>query len=104
MPRSGGLLHEAADDGHIAGHNAATFPEIRAHVRRIPISIVFSDPQMAVVGTPGEIPMFVEENLRSEWYGLADWCFRGSGTRGNPRRGRRKALLLQVPVLGVFSC
>lgn len=49
-----GLLHEAADEGHIAGHNAATFPDIRAHMRRVPLSIVFSDPQMAIVGTPGD--------------------------------------------------
>ena len=33
---SRGLLHEAADEGHIAGHNAATFPDVRAHMRRIP--------------------------------------------------------------------
>lgn len=44
------LLHEAADEGRIAGRNAANFPEVRAHVRRVPLSIVFTDPQMAVVG------------------------------------------------------
>lgn len=44
------LLHEAADEGKIAGHNAAIFPDIRAGLRRAPIAIVFSDPQIASVG------------------------------------------------------
>jgi dihydrolipoamide dehydrogenase len=46
------VLHEAADEGSIAGSNAALFPDVRAHVRRTPLNIVFSDPQMAVVGRP----------------------------------------------------
>lgn len=44
------LLHEAADEGRIAGENAAQFPSVRAGLRRTPISIVFSDPQIASVG------------------------------------------------------
>jgi dihydrolipoamide dehydrogenase len=44
------MLHEAADEGHIAGANAARYPEVRAHVRRTPLAIVFCDPQIAVVG------------------------------------------------------
>ena len=44
------LLHEAADDGRIAGANAARFPDIRAASRRTPLAIVFSDPQIAIVG------------------------------------------------------
>ncbi len=46
------LLHEAADEGHIAGANAAAFPAVRAHVRRAPLAIAFTDPNLAVVGTP----------------------------------------------------
>jgi dihydrolipoamide dehydrogenase len=43
------ILHEAADDGHIAGRNAtATAPD--CYVRRTPLAIVFSDPDIAVVG------------------------------------------------------
>ncbi|MCE1193090.1 MAG: dihydrolipoyl dehydrogenase [Acidovorax sp.] len=43
------LLHEAADEGHIAGMNAlAGSPG--AFRRRTPLSIVFSDPQVAQVG------------------------------------------------------
>lgn len=44
------LLHEAADDGRIAGSNAALWPEVISHERRAPLSIVFSDPQIAVLG------------------------------------------------------
>lgn len=44
------LLHEAADEGRIAGDNAARFPEVHAGLRRAPLGIVFTDPQIAVVG------------------------------------------------------
>jgi dihydrolipoamide dehydrogenase len=44
------LLHEAADDGRIAGRNAARFPDVRAHHRRVSLQIIFSDPQIALVG------------------------------------------------------
>jgi dihydrolipoamide dehydrogenase len=44
------LLHEAADEGRIAGENAARFPDVRPGLRRAPLGIVFSDPQLAVVG------------------------------------------------------
>lgn len=46
------LLHEAADEGRIAGHNAGGFPLVTPGVRRSPLSIVFTDPQMCMVGTP----------------------------------------------------
>jgi dihydrolipoamide dehydrogenase len=44
------VLHEAADEGHIAGGNAARYPEVHARVRRVPLQIAFTDPQIAVVG------------------------------------------------------
>jgi dihydrolipoyl dehydrogenase len=44
------LLHEAADEGGIAGENAYRFPDVRAGKRRTPITVVFTEPQMAVVG------------------------------------------------------
>lgn len=44
------LLHEAADDGRLAGSNAANFPDIRAGTRRTPLAVVFSDPQIGIVG------------------------------------------------------
>ena len=44
------LLHEAVDEGRIAGENAARFPAVRPGQRRTPLAVVFSEPQMAVVG------------------------------------------------------
>lgn len=47
------LLHEASDEGKIAGANAARLAqgkEVRAHARRTALSVVFTHPQIAVVG------------------------------------------------------
>ena len=44
------LLHEAADEGRIAGDNAAHYPDVRVGARRAALSIVFTDPQIAIVG------------------------------------------------------
>ena len=46
------LLHEASDEGRIAGANAAAWPDVHAAERRTPLAIAFTDPQMAIVGTP----------------------------------------------------
>ena len=45
------LLHEASDEGRIAGANALACPDIAEHDRRAPLAIAFTDPQMAIVGT-----------------------------------------------------
>ena len=44
------LLHEAADHGRIAGDNAGRFPDVQPGLRRAPLAIAFTDPQVAVVG------------------------------------------------------
>ena len=44
------VLHEAADEGRIAGENAGLFPKIKRGSRRSPLTIVFCDPQIAIVG------------------------------------------------------
>jgi len=44
------LLHEAADEGRIAGENAARFPDAYRRARRTGLGVVFSHPQIAVVG------------------------------------------------------
>ena len=44
------LLHEAADEGEIAGDNAGRFPDIKTGLRRSPVTVVFCDPQIAIVG------------------------------------------------------
>lgn len=43
------LLHEAADDGRIAGHNAVA-ESVSSYCRRTPLSVVFCEPEVAVVG------------------------------------------------------
>lgn len=44
------LMHEAADEGAIAGWNAARHGAAHGFQRRVPLSIVFSDPDIAAVG------------------------------------------------------
>jgi dihydrolipoamide dehydrogenase len=44
------LLHEASDEGRIAGDNAGRYPRVRDGRRRSPLAVVFSDPQIAMVG------------------------------------------------------
>ena len=44
------LLHEAADDGRIAGDNAGRWPDVRVRPRRAPLAVVFSDPQIMMAG------------------------------------------------------
>ena len=44
------LLHEAADEGRIAGENAARYPRVQPGDRRAQLGVVFTDPQIAIVG------------------------------------------------------
>jgi len=44
------LLHEASDEGRIAGANALAYPDVVAHARRVPLAIAFTDPQIALIG------------------------------------------------------
>lgn len=47
------LLHEAADDGRIAGHNAVA-QSVSSYCRRIPLAVVFCEPEVAIVGQRAE--------------------------------------------------
>jgi dihydrolipoamide dehydrogenase len=44
------LLHEAADQGRIAGDNAGRYPDVRPGLRRTLLTVAFTDPQIATVG------------------------------------------------------
>jgi dihydrolipoamide dehydrogenase len=46
------VLHEATSQGAIAGRNAASFPKVRKAKRAVPLSIMFTDPPLAIVGAP----------------------------------------------------
>lgn len=48
------ILHEAADDGFLAGNNAAAYPDVQAGQRRAPMGVVFTEPQVARVGKVGK--------------------------------------------------
>ena len=44
------LLGEAADQGKIAGANAASFPAVQPGLRRTPLTVAFCEPQIATMG------------------------------------------------------
>ncbi len=44
------VLHEAADEGHLAGANAASYPTVLRRTRRTPLGIMFTEPQVAFAG------------------------------------------------------
>ncbi|MBD8548597.1 dihydrolipoyl dehydrogenase [Sphingomonas sp. CFBP 8760] len=46
------VLHEAANEGAIAGRNAACFPNVEAVERDLPFTITFTDPPVAILGEP----------------------------------------------------
>jgi dihydrolipoamide dehydrogenase len=47
-------LQDATDEGQLAGNNAARFPDVKHAERKVPFSVVFCQPQVAMVGTPIE--------------------------------------------------
>jgi dihydrolipoamide dehydrogenase len=83
------LLHEAVDQGRIAGRNAATFPDIRTGLRRAPLSIVFSDPQIASVG------MSVEE-AKLRWTVVV-------GEANFEDQGRARIMAANAGILRVYA-
>jgi pyruvate/2-oxoglutarate dehydrogenase complex dihydrolipoamide dehydrogenase (E3) component len=44
------VLHEASAEGTIAGRNAASYPEVQPGKRMVPFSIMFTHPNVAVIG------------------------------------------------------
>ena len=64
------VLHEAADDGTVAGYNATHEPT--AFKRRSALKITFSDPNIASIGTPYSA-------LPKDSYVTGRICFEGQG-------------------------
>ncbi|WP_281545072.1 dihydrolipoyl dehydrogenase [Grimontia sp. SpTr1] len=87
------LLHEAADQGRIAGDNAGRFPDIRAGLRRSKIAAVFSDPQIAMVGET-----YKEITSRLGTCG----CFE-TGVVSFEGQGRSRVMLRNKGVLHVYG-
>ena len=82
------LLHEAADEGRIAGQNAARYPDVQPGPRRAPLAIVFTDPQLAIAGT--------------RYADLAPGTF-VTGTASFEDQGRSRVMLRNKGLLHVYA-
>jgi dihydrolipoamide dehydrogenase len=90
------LLHEAADEGRIAGDNAGRWPDVRVRPRRAPLAVVFSDPQIALAGASyGELvaagTLFAVGEASFEDQGRSRVMGRNAGALrvyGSPQDGR----------------
>lgn len=82
------LLHEAADEGRIAGHNAARFPHVEPGLRRTPLAIVFSDPQLAIAGAR-------HADLQPGTFVTGEICFED--------QGRSRVMLRNQGLLHVYA-
>ena len=90
------LLHEAADEGRIAGENAARFPHVQENLRRAPLAIVFTDPQLAVIGA-----RYADLDATQDraWSGFV----RGPGTQPRDAAQPRSAACLRRQRVGRVS-
>ena len=75
------LLHEAADEGHIAGRNAVS-KECHYYQRRTPLTVVFSDPNVAIVGRSFQE---IDQDLSS--IGTADFSSQGRARTAEKNKG-----------------
>ncbi len=75
------LLHEAADEGHIAGLNA-TRESCHCFTRRTPLAIVFSDPNVAMVGV-----RFEDLDANAVITGAADFKKQGRARTAEKNKG-----------------
>ncbi|MDH5559760.1 MAG: dihydrolipoyl dehydrogenase [Deltaproteobacteria bacterium] len=82
------LLHEAADEGKIAGEGAALYPNNLGGQRRTPIGVMFSQPQVAMIGKS-----FSE--LREGEYEI--------GTVNFEDQGRSRVMLKNKGILRVYG-
>ncbi|WP_372882034.1 dihydrolipoyl dehydrogenase [Psychromonas sp.] len=87
------LLHEAADQGKIAGSNAALYPNIRAGLRRSPLAAVFSDPQLAMVG-------LTHKQVSEKYTGCN--CFE-TGSVSFENQGRSRVMLKNKGLLNIYG-
>lgn len=77
------VLHEAADEGRIAGGNAARHPKgIAPGQRSVPLGVVFTEPQLAIVGLP-----YAEIEKQPHLVGEVDYSDQGRARVMNLNRG-----------------
>jgi dihydrolipoamide dehydrogenase len=85
------LLHEAADEGRIAGGNAARLAlgkPVKPGLRRAPIGVVFTDPQIGIVGRG--------------WHSMQPGSF-ATGQVSFKDQGRSRILLRNKGLLNVYA-
>jgi len=87
------LLHEAADQGKIAGSNAGVYPNIRAGLRRSSIAAVFTDPQLAMVG-------LTHKQVTEKYTGCN--CFE-TGSVSFENQGRSRVMLKNRGLLNLYG-
>jgi dihydrolipoamide dehydrogenase len=85
------LLHEAADQGRIAGENAGRYPDIQPGLRRTPLAVVFTDPQITSVG-------FSLKQLNQHFKGRF-----AEGFVSFEDQGRSRVMLLNKGILKVYA-
>ena len=85
------LLHEAADEGRLAGENASTFPQVFKKARKTSLGVVFSDPQIATVG--------MSFRALTEKLG----CHFASGSVSFTGQGRSRVMLVNKGLLKVYG-
>ena len=86
------LLHEASDEGRIAGSNAARFAQgdiPRAHERRVALGVVFTHPQIATVG--------------QTWRDLQGTDF-ATGTIDYSDQGRSRVMGVNQGRVNIYGC
>ncbi|OSI18480.1 dihydrolipoyl dehydrogenase [Neisseria dentiae] len=71
------LLHEASDQGKIAGDNAGLYPNIANGLRRSPLGVVFTNPQIAIVGL--RYARVFERYKNPECVAIGEVSFRNQG-------------------------
>lgn len=69
------MLHEAADEGKIAGDNAGRYPEVKAGHRRAGIAVAFTDPQIASMG----LTLRQIKQDYADHYAVGEVSFEGQG-------------------------
>lgn len=84
------LLHVAADDGRRAGRNAASWPRVYRDRRRTPLTVVFSDPQIAMAG----------ETFRELEGSGADYA---AGSVSFESQGRARVMLVNSGLLRLYG-
>ena len=85
------LLHEASDEGRLAGENAGRYPEVFKRARKTPLGVVFSDPQIATVGK------FYRELNESD-------CDFAIGEVSFENQGRSRVMLVNKGLMRLYGC